>query len=84
MKLVKASEEVVNKLYTPGKIQKALDEFLKMDCLAVKVVLEDGEYAHTRSAQSSYHNAIKKMGVPVKARILAGDLYLIRVDPDKI
>lgn len=84
MKLVKASQEVVNKLYAPGKVQRALDEFLRMDCLAVKVVLSDGEYATTRSAQSSYHSAIKKMGVPVKARILSGDLYLIKVDPDKI
>lgn len=84
MRLEKVDQGVVNKLYAPGKVQKILDEFLKMDCLAVKIVLDNGEYSNIRSAQSSYHGTIKRMGLPIKARILAGDLYLIKIDPDKI
>ena len=84
MRLVRASKEMVNKLYAPYKLQKALDEFLAMDCLIVKVELDDGEYSNIRSAQSSYHGAIRRLGLPIKARILAGDLYLIKVDPDRV
>lgn len=84
MKLVRASEEIVNKLYTPYKLQKTLDEFLAMDCLIVKVELNDGEYASIRSAQSSYHGAVRRLGLPIKVRVLAGDLYLIKVDPDRV
>lgn len=42
-----------------------------------------GEYANARSAQSSYHMAIKRLGYPIAARVLNGDMYLIKLNPVK-
>lgn len=42
--------------------------------------MDAGEYANIRSAQSSYHGAIKRLGYPIVARAINGDLYLIKLD----
>lgn len=46
---------------------------------AVKCTFNPGEYANVRSAQASFHHCIKRLGYRVKARILDGELYLIKV-----
>ena len=42
-----------------------------------------GEYLNARSAQSSYHAAIKRLGYPIAARVFNGDMYLIKINPTK-
>lgn len=83
MKFEKVSLETVNKLYKPTKLQTILDEFMRSDALAVRCVMAPGEYANTNSAQSSYHMAIKRLGYPIAARVLNGDMYLIKLNPVK-
>lgn len=80
MKFESASTETVNKLFKPTKLQTVLDEFMRSDALAVRCIMEPGEYANASSAQSSYHAAIKRLGYPIAARILNGDMYLIKLE----
>ena len=80
MKFERVSPETVNKLYKPTKLQTILDEFMRSDALAVRCIMEPGEYANASSAQSSYHAAIKRLGYPIAARILNGDMYLIKLE----
>lgn len=80
MKFESVSTETVNKLFKPTKLQTVLDEFMRSDALAVRCIMEPGEYANASSAQSSYHNAIKRLGYPIAARILNGDMYLIKLE----
>lgn len=42
-----------------------------------------GCYANAASAQSSYHAAIKRLGYPIAARVFNGDMYLIKINPNK-
>lgn len=83
MKLEKVSQETVNQLFRATKLQQSLEEFLNSGETAMKCVLSPGEYANLTSAQSSYHSAIKRLKYPVAARVLNGNLYLIRVEPVK-
>lgn len=83
MKYQKVTDpETVNKLYRLTRLQQDLTDFQNdHDCKVLKVILADGEYqGGTRSAQTSYHNAIKRMGLRMKARILDGELYLIKLE----
>lgn len=83
MKFKRVTLETVNKIYKPAKLQTILDEFMCSDALAVRCVMAPGEYANARSAQSSYHMAIKRLGYPIAARVLNGDMYLIKLNPVK-
>lgn len=83
MKFESVSPSIVNKLYKPTKLQTILDEFMRSDDLAVRCVMAPGEYANTSSAQSSYHVAIKRLGYPIAARVLNGDMYLIKISSAK-
>lgn len=80
MKFESVSTETVNKLFKPTKLQTVLDEFMRSDALAVRCIMEPGEYSNASSAQSSYHAAIKRLGYPIAARILNGDMYLIKLE----
>ena len=83
MKYQKVTDpETVNKLYRLTRLQQDLTDFQNdHDCKVLKVILADGEYkGGTRSAQTSYHNAIKRMGLHMKARVLDGELYLIKLE----
>jgi hypothetical protein len=83
MKFEPVNPETVNKLYKPAKLQTILDEFMRSDALAVRCVMAPGEYANASSAQSSYHAAIKRLRYPIAARVLNGDMYLIKINPAK-
>lgn len=83
MRFESVPSEIVNKLYKPTKLQKILDEFMRSDALAVRCVMAPGEYANASSAQSSYHVAIKRLGYPIAARVLNGDMYLIKISSAK-
>lgn len=83
MKFERVTLETVNKIYKPTKLQTILDEFMCSDALAVRCVMAPGEYANARSAQSSYHAAIKRLGYPIAARVLNGIMYLIKINPTK-
>lgn len=82
MKLERINLEIVNKLYKSTKLQTVLDEFMASDAIAVRCVFEPGEYSSTASAQSSYRNAIRRLGYPIAARVLKGDMYLIKLKTD--
>lgn len=83
MKFESVPSEIVNKLYKPTKLQTILYEFMRSDALAVRCVMAPGEYANASSAQSSYAAAIKRLGYPIAARVLNGDMYLIKISPVK-
>lgn len=83
MRFESVPSEIVNKLYKPTKLQKILDEFMSSDAPAVRCVMAPGEYSNASSAQSSYHTAIKRLGYPIAARVLNGDMYLIKISSDK-
>lgn len=80
MKFEPVDLSTANKLYKPTKLQTILDEFMAKDDLAVRCILAPGEYKNPRSAQSSFATAIKKLRHPVAARILNGELYLIKIN----
>lgn len=74
---------IVNKLYRPTKIQKALIEMHDSDCKVFKVTFSEGEYSSVRSAQTSWYNCIRKLGFfNMKARIFDGVLYIIKLEED--
>ena len=83
MKYQKVTDpETVNKLYRLTRLQQDLTDFQNdHDSKVIKVIFAEGEYkGGTRSAQTSYHNAIKRMGLHMKARVLDGELYLIKLE----
>ena len=80
MKLEHVPYETVNKLYRLTKLHETLDTFMNMTDRAVKCILAPGEYISIRSAQCSYQSSIRRYKYPIKARILNGELYLIKVD----
>lgn len=82
MRFESVSDELVNKLYRPTKLQIVLDEFTQSNDLAVRLVIHPGEYANLRSAQSSYMRAIRRLHYPIAVRTLNGGLYLIKVLPE--
>lgn len=71
----------VNKLYRPGRVQEQILDFHKSDDRIRKLIFEEGEYTSVRSAQSSFINAINSLKLfgSMRARILAGELYLIKL-----
>lgn len=76
-------QELVHKLYRTGKIQRTLLEFHSdPELRVVRLHFEPSEYASSRSAHSSYINAIKRLNLPIKARVLDGNLYLIKLEMD--
>lgn len=79
MRLEKVTSDTANKLFRATKLQITLNEFARMDDAVVKCVLEPGEYTNVKSAQSSYYTAIKRCGYHMTARILKGELYLIKL-----
>ena len=83
MRFESVPSEIANKLYKPTKLQTILDEFMRSDALAVRCVMAPGEYANTSSAQGSYAAAIKRLHYPIAARVLNGDMYLIKISSDK-
>ncbi len=78
MCLRRVSAETRNKLFHLTKLQRVLDQFMRMDEDVVRVDLEQGEYRDLHSAQCSYHAAARRMRLPIKVRTLDGDLYLIK------
>lgn len=79
MRLEKVSSDITNKLFRATKLQATLNEFARMEDTIVKCVFEPGEYSSIKSAQSSYYTAIKRSGYHMTARILNGELYLIKL-----
>jgi hypothetical protein len=78
MHLEKADSATVNKLFRPSKLQRILDQFMHSDDICVRLVFTPEEYTSVRSAQNSYHNAIRRYQLPMVARVLNGQLYLIK------
>lgn len=83
MKFESVSQETVNKLYKPAKLQTILDAFMRSDALAVRCMIAPGEYANAASAQRSYYAAIKRLHYPIAARVFNGDMYLIKISSAK-
>lgn len=78
MKVELVNKETENKLFRLTKLQQILHDFSNGPHNAVRIVFEPGEYVNLHSAQSSYQQAIKRQHLAVKARILNGELYLIK------
>lgn len=78
MRIETVNQETQNKLFRLTKLQHILHDFHNSPHMAVRIVLEPNEYTTLRSAQNSYHQAIKRLKLPMKARILDGELYLIK------
>lgn len=72
-----------NKLFHPTRLQKNIIAMHEdPTCRVFKVILAPGEYANVRSAQSSHAGCIRKLGFNnMKARILNGELYIIKLEP---
>jgi hypothetical protein len=84
MNYVKVTDpSTVNKLFRLGRIQETVLAFhADEDCKVARVIIQPGEYKNgIRTAQNSYSQTIKKLGFSnIKARVLDGDLYLIKVE----
>ena len=63
-----------------GARQMELLDFMNMDVLCVKVTLVPGEFSNIDIARTTLQTSAKRAGLPIKARILDGELYLIRTD----
>lgn len=83
MKYQKVTDEnIINKLYQPGKVQAVVMAFHEdTDCKVAKVDIYPGEYKNgSKTAQNSYKQAIDRLGFNMKARLLDKELYLIKLD----
>lgn len=81
MKYEKITDEnIINKLYRPCKVQKIVMEFHDSPDKVWRLSFKSHEYGNTRTAQTSYSHAIKSLGYRMKARILDGKLYLIKLE----
>lgn len=80
MKFEKVNDTaIVNKLFRITKNQRILmDLHNDPDFEVVKVYFGPDEYASLRSAQSSLSSCAKRLGIPIKAHIIGGELYLCR------
>lgn len=79
MRFETVNQETQNKLFRLTKLQTILHEFNDRPERAIRIILDPGEYVSTHSAQGAYHQAIKRSKLAMKARILDGDLYLIKI-----
>lgn len=80
MKYEKVNDPAIfNRLYRHTRLQSAITEFWKSPDRAVKCVFNPGEYVNAKSAQASFCHCIKRLGYRMKARILNGELYLIKL-----
>ena len=66
-----------------GSISEDIKAFYLSHELAMKVYIPENSYSSPQSAACSYRSAIRSMRYPIAARILNGDLYLIKVSPAK-
>lgn len=64
-----------------NKMEEELEKFLRMGCRYAKVDL-CGEYSGVNSARASICNAIKMYDLPIQARLINEELYLISTDID--
>lgn len=72
-------EEIINKAYKPAKVQQMVLDFWESSDQVVKVIPSPGEYKSTSSMQSSHRAAIRRLNLPIAARIISGELYLIKL-----
>ena len=79
MRFETVNQETQNKLFRLTKLQTILHEFNDRPERAICIILDPGEYVSLRSAQGAYHQAIKRSKLAMKARILEGHLYLIKI-----
>ena len=79
MRFENVNQETQNKLFRLTKLQAVLHEFHNSPEKAVKIIFDPGEYMTAHSAQSAYTQAIKRAKYAMKARILNGELYLIKL-----
>lgn len=72
---------IINKFYHPGRVQEQALDFHKSDDRIRKLIFEESEYTNTKSAQTSFINAIKSLNLKgsICARVLAGELYIIKL-----
>jgi hypothetical protein len=61
-------------------IETHLQEFMAMNVKFVRVEYEPSEYAYPCSCRSSLYNAIRSTGLPVRAVMEDGVIYLMRTD----
>ncbi len=83
MKFQPVNKSLINRLYKPTKLQAILDDFMESPHSAVECVFSEGEYVSVYSAQSSYGRAIRRLGLPVTARVVRGHLYLVKLIPEE-
>lgn len=63
-----------------NKLEPYLKEFVRMNVAVARVDLEEREYKSPKVARSVLDIACKRHGVPVKAKIRNGNVYLVRTD----
>lgn len=81
MKFVPVTDpDLVNKLFRKAKVQNHLIEFWHSPHRAVRVEFDPGEYKTLASARSTYSHTIKRLGLRICARLIKGNLYLIKLD----
>lgn len=62
------------------RLEAELTEFVKMDLEMVKCRFEKGRYSSPSSAQNSINQSAKRHGLPVRAVMHEGEIYLVRTD----
>lgn len=82
MKLIPVTDDtIVNKLYKPARIQRECLSFMDSPHQVMQVLISPGEYVSgVKGAQISYSQAIKRLHLNCKARVLEGSLYLIKLE----
>ena len=73
--------EKLSKPYVYGKLIALLEEFQRSDALAMKYTPDDKEYSNIKTAQGSWHPAVKKPKLPMKVVSEGNTLYVIKTTP---
>jgi predicted ribosome quality control (RQC) complex YloA/Tae2 family protein len=74
-------QSIINKVYRPGRIQEQVLDFHNSDDRIRKLIFEEGEYTGIKSTQTSFIHTIRNLNLKgsICARVLAGELYLIKL-----
>lgn len=60
-------------------LEDELEKFMRMNCKYARVEFA-GEYAGANSARAAIHKAIKAFDLPIEAKLINEELYLISTD----
>lgn len=80
MEFVEVKEVPYSTRAQRGIMEERLEKFMSMNVKYVKITYSVNEYSCPTSCRMSFANAAKRYNFPVDAKMINGEVYLIRRD----